>query len=451
MYNSLGGRERFKVVRFCDKRHELTPDEREMKEMFWDDSDAQRLLRSLARLRKTHKLVCKEDIDHDLLETEDHRMLKKVQGSLLQKFCDKSLISKDKSSNDKGNYSVPSVNRLAPFINPELGDSPPDDEDEDDDDVDDVDEDEDDYDSESSGLENGELCEENSSLGSKSQESLPGSMAMDCNDESKHLSKKVVSPVVCRDRTKVKSEPSTDVNNVTCRSDTVGIATRAKVDVQQIVRSYGKMTTRSRNSPIVSRLNLNNDENKLDGSKESPIPIESSDDSSVSSITMSFESNNEITTPSFRKSCRSSREIITPMQKCRDHMAMNSERLTNVEDVQWNEIKTPSSRKAVRSSRKIITRKKKCKDHAIDEEHLTNVEDVPMGGVGENRAGKCIEQPEKKRRVYYTDINDTTSKIAKRFQVDVEQVIRDNKRRKKYGNISKSSGFELNSPIVLPM
>lgn len=305
-------------------------------------------------------------------------MLKQVRDGLLQKFCDKSLISKEKLNKEKKIwYTVPSLGRLAPFINPELGYLPPDDEDNDDSD------DEDDYDSDSSGLENrdgssAQLSEENSTLGSKVRESLPGSTARGRINESKHLSKKVVSPFVCRDRSKVKSGPLTDVNNVTCGSDTVGIATRAKVDVQQIVRSYGKMTTRSRNSPIISRMNFNNDEIQLNGSKESPIPIlESSDDSTVSSITMSFESNNKITTPSPRKAVRSSRKVITPMQKRRDHMAIKSEHLTNVEDVQWNGIKTPPSRKALRSSRKVITRKKKCRDHDIDEEHLTNVEDVP--------------------------------------------------------------------------
>ena len=60
-------------------------------------------------------------------------MLKQVRDGLLQKFCDKSLISKEKLNKEKKIwYTVPSLGRLAPFINPELGYLPPDDEDNDD-------------------------------------------------------------------------------------------------------------------------------------------------------------------------------------------------------------------------------------------------------------------------------------------------------------------------------
>ena len=57
----------------------MTPDELEMKEKLWNDSDAQRLLRSLARLRRGSEQVCKADINDDLQDADDYQMTKKVK------------------------------------------------------------------------------------------------------------------------------------------------------------------------------------------------------------------------------------------------------------------------------------------------------------------------------------------------------------------------------------
>lgn len=83
---------------------------------------------------------------------------------------------------------------------------------------------------------------------------------------------------------------------------------------------------------------------------------------------------------------------------------------------------------------------------------LTCIDGIPMVDKSDTSITRtCIEQPEKKRRIYYAGENDTPTKIAKRLNVDVKQIIRDNKRRPIYKSLRKSSKFTCNSPIVLPL
>jgi LysM repeat protein len=310
-------------------RLELTPDELEMKEKFWNDLDAQMMLRSLVRLRKGHEQVDKNDIDDDIKDAEGIQMPRNVLDSLVQKLCDKCLISKDKDINDKMTYCIPSIDRLVPFMNAQMGELPFSEEENDDDE-----EDEDD------------------------------------NDESKEYSSGL-------NKSKRASYVSSDSKN-------------------------------ERNNHLPRKIY------ETDRTTRNALP-EPSDETSVSSISMSFSSNNGTGQPLLR-------------------------------------------RDAARSSRKVSSKKRKgeiiCIENSsnqmtLSSEPLTDVDDVPWGKA--TSPGTLTEQPEKKRRVYYTEQGDTPNKIAKKYQVDVEQIIRDNKRRENFENISKCSTFIVNSPIVLPM
>ena len=107
--------------------YELTADDEETREKFWQHSDAQYLLRSLARLRKGHQLVCREDIIDDLEEAEHHSVQKTKLTALLRKFCDKNLICKEPRKDKDLWYRVKSIERLVPFMNTdeeEYGDIP---------------------------------------------------------------------------------------------------------------------------------------------------------------------------------------------------------------------------------------------------------------------------------------------------------------------------------------
>ncbi len=292
------------AAQFCDVRQELTPDERETKEKFWEDTNAQILLRSLARLRKGHEEVDKLDIVDDLKDVAGGQlpMPKTALDVLLQKFCDKTLISKVKVNKVECMwYCIPKIERLVPFMNQDMG-GLPDTEEEENDDVDDD---------------------------------------GDCDSALSGVGKEI-------------------------ESSTVFLV-----------------------------------ENTVIGAKTKTLSTDSSKESSVLPVPISIDST-----------------------------------------------KQPSQRKAHSNENAVSSQiGKDCP--TLTSKHLTNVDDVPWGTT--TSAGTCKEQPEKRRRVYYTDKDDTAYKIAKRFEVDVDQIIRDNKRRKKYEKISKHAGFEINSPIVLPM
>ena len=155
----------------CPTDHRtLSPDEIEAKERFWTIADAQMILRSLARLLKGHHLVSPGDIRDDLYEVESYFMTKSQLSKLLLQFCDRSLI--DKTS--EGLFVVPLLDKLIPFMNPDMGDVPDED---------------DDYDESNSGSSLGlseeishiesmdspsiiDLCDEESSIGSTSISSV---------------------------------------------------------------------------------------------------------------------------------------------------------------------------------------------------------------------------------------------------------------------------------------
>ena len=395
----------------------MTPDELEMKEKLWNDSDAQRLLRSLARLRRGSEQVCKADINDDLQDADDYQMTKKVLDVLVQAFCDKCLISKDKVNSEKGKwYCIPSIDRLVPFMNPQLGDLPDSDE-----------ENDDEEDEEENGSDE---SKEYSSGFSKSKRASYVSNDSK-NERNNHLPpRKIVETIDCRDRT---------ARNV--------------------------------------------------------LP-EPSDESSVSSISMSFSTYNGTGQPlSGRDTSSSSRKVSSKKRKgeivciessC-NRMKLSSEPLTDVDDVPWGETTSPGTFKEQPEKKRRVyyaehgdTPMKIAKKYQVDVERiirdnkrrenyetiskhsifevnspvvlpleLTDVDDVPWGEP--TSPGTFKDQPEKKRRVYYAEHGDTPMKIAKKYQVDVEQIIRDNKRRENYETISKRSIFEVNSPVVFPM
>jgi len=97
--------------------YELTPDDEETRDKFWHNADAQHLLRSLARLRKGHQLVCREDILDDLEEAEQHIVQKTKLTILLRKFCDKNLLFKEPKKDKEVWYRIKSIERLVPFMN----------------------------------------------------------------------------------------------------------------------------------------------------------------------------------------------------------------------------------------------------------------------------------------------------------------------------------------------
>ena len=77
------------IVNVEDVPEELSPEEEETRDKFWENTEAQKLLRSLARLGKGHELVHIDDVVDDLNEAEEcYSMPKKKMRELLRVFVD---------------------------------------------------------------------------------------------------------------------------------------------------------------------------------------------------------------------------------------------------------------------------------------------------------------------------------------------------------------------------
>jgi len=349
-----------------DVPKELSPDEEETKEKLWNDNDAQKLLRSLARLRKGHALALAGDIIDDLNEAEHYTIQKRKLRDLLRKFCDKALISKICKEKDPS-YKIPPVDRLIPFMNPEQGEIP-------------------------------EMPDgDDASIGEEGDSS------------PRHQLDHMVSNV-------------SEISSV--------------------------------------------------GSKESPIILDSSDESSLSSISMSADSGYERIKSSTTKVSPEKGEVCMVSvaesfvgRRIAKHflsdlhfglvMEFHDDGglwVIQYDDGDSEDFDKDDLRRALclYKSHQIYDQTKR-KPNARSSS-LTNIEHIPM--VHETDLSKrntCIVQLEKKRRVYYTGSGDTPNKIAKTFNVDVCKIICDNKRREGYGSLGKKTPFKFNSPVVLPM
>mmetsp|Transcript_14299 Transcript_14299/g.20824 ORF Transcript_14299/g.20824 Transcript_14299/m.20824 type:complete len:1022 (-) Transcript_14299:81-3146(-) len=94
----------------------------------------------------------------------------------------------------------------------------------------------------------------------------------------------------------------------------------------------------------------------------------------------------------------------------------------------------------------------KSRKRKVEPLSLTNISDIPeQGKYDKTRTQTCITQVDKRRRIYYAAENETPQQIAKRFKVDVNQIIVDNKRRIEYKSLFKTAKLFANSPIVLPL
>ncbi|KAL7545564.1 hypothetical protein ACHAWF_008915 [Thalassiosira exigua] len=355
-----------------DVPKELSPDEEETKEKFWHDTDAQKLLQSLARLRKGHQLVHPDDVIDDLKEAEDYQMTKKKLRELLRKFCDKNLVSKDKD----GLFKVPPPDRLTPFMNPDVVEMP-----------DLLDDDEQSFEAENVGS----SCPPLREVSTDSPYSSLGTRE---------------NPIVLDDSS--DDECSTSISSITMANTTEGgrshaakVVTPEKAVDTLILEPESfvgkRIAKKFWTKPYFGRV------------------VEYIQDRKLWHITYDDGDEEDFDKNDLRKALRFYRK-----QQHDDHSKPSSLSETSLSPL----FGAP----------------------------LTNIVDIPE--VWEDDVSKrrsVIEEPEKKRRIYYTDLRCTPTTIAKRFKVDVRQILRDNKRREGYENIKRNSTFDYNSPIVLPL
>lgn len=106
----------------------LSVNEKAARTKFWDDRNAQKLLRSIFRLQRGHPQFSVQDAVEDLEEAEDFKITKTKVNALLSKFTSSALIEKDRVDGENW-YCVTKINRdrLVYFMNPEFGWYPEDD------------------------------------------------------------------------------------------------------------------------------------------------------------------------------------------------------------------------------------------------------------------------------------------------------------------------------------
>ena len=98
-----------------------------MKNTYWEDTDAQQLMRSIVRLSKSHPHFDPGDIENDLEDCTECSMTKKDINKLLKKFVDDCLVKKTQNDVDVrggSEYEVAQKNFFYKFINPDEGEMP---------------------------------------------------------------------------------------------------------------------------------------------------------------------------------------------------------------------------------------------------------------------------------------------------------------------------------------
>jgi len=376
-----GGRSEFeKIVNMENIPGGLSPDEEETKEKFWDDEGAQKLLRSLARLRKGNALVEKDDILEDMHEAEHYPMKNKNLQPLLRKFVDKSLIVKEKPREREPQYRVRPILYLMRFMNPEKGELPPDDDEDDDD------------------LENHPEAKEEGTINPS-----PGMqhMVSDLTEQSaadSFFTPPLVIDLSNEDDEYTLSSITVDAsgNDRTPPSNSNVVSPAESAGTKHDLVSEGDGLIGKRVAKCFDKLHFGNVVNFDNFTKQWSIKYDDGDDEEFNKdeLRQAFHLYNE--------------------RKGSDHSKPSSA----------NEI-SPA---------------------------LTSIDGIPLERCDDKTvSGKCIVQPEKKRRIYYTEKGDTPIKVAKRFRVDVLQIIRINRRRENYAKMTKKSPFDINSPVVLPL
>lgn len=119
-----GQRKQFKdLVSFAEPPAELTADEEMTKGKYWEDHEAQRLLRTILQLSIQHEEIMIDDIHHAYEERFGNKMKKTKLTKWLRQFLDCGLMSKEKVVNEKfqqNPYAVNYKTRLRLFINDRL-------------------------------------------------------------------------------------------------------------------------------------------------------------------------------------------------------------------------------------------------------------------------------------------------------------------------------------------
>jgi len=153
----------------------------------------------------------------------------------------------------------------------------------------------------------------------------------------------------------------------------------------------------------------------------------------------------------FKNACATSQEV-KKVKKEQENMKKKAEHENLIERKQQQQ--EQSTKRRISSNRKFskeqINMKRIEENKTLSSQYgkYTKTDDLPMRT---DCSGKVLLQPDKKRRIYYAIENDTPRKISKKFGIDVERILYDNRQLIEYKDMLETSKLRQNSVIVVPL
>jgi len=377
---------------------ELSVEEEEIKNALHNDENAQLVLRAIERLDKRNPQIAIEDIADDLNSLEERKLPKALLKRVLSNLVDKCILKKEKDGTGgrKQWFRVTVGARLQLYINSELTAA--------------------------------NVSFEDVSATKKSSET---------------------SSETDTETTSANPYPNSDLTVKKCSTNTKSSSASPLASVA--LRSSPRVAGRRKSPPIYVRVKRGS------GSASNPIELDSSDDESdggeegsISSVSLSF-----------CQSVRQTRNASPCTASCGTPVAQTARHVVNERSKAYG----PTRKLARKSSGKLQSNARKRLMSGELRQHFALPSSSPLGceidihlegsEMGDMKdklqRGSCVTQPEKKRRIYYSLVKDSTSTIAKKFKLDVDIVLDINRQRPGFESMTKNSRFGHNSPILLPL
>lgn len=393
----------------------LSANEKAVRAKFWDDENAQKLLRSIVRLQKGHYKFHVDDAREDLAEAEGLTLSKQKVNGLLSQFVQGTLIDRD-PENGKGWYLVTKINRnrLVHFMNAEFGWMP------DDAGADD-------------GFEYDSSDDDNdSSIEPESEPPLPAAVtetSTDASDSEVHHQGSV-RPAHNTPSTKRSNKPA-DGYHVHVVTPPAGVGT------------------------VESPVEFSDTDDEFEASP----PVRSKKRASKASDN-GLKKQRIVSQPIVNTNVTQHIERIAILDGSNVMFGDVVGRYDGLKSwwIQWDdETNAVYGEKDLHKGFRLYTAHQS-NDTSSDflearASRYGSTNDIPMVSPEDDfMTGKCIVQPNFNRRVYYAASGETPSKIATKFKLMAREIVEMNKPRDGYKYINQKSEITINnSPILLPL
>ena len=412
---------------------ELSANEQSVRSKFWHDKNAQKLLRSIARLQRGHPQFCTDDAIDDLKEAEKLILSKSKTNKLLASFRTNALIQKPYPNEDWFSVTKANRNRLVLFMNPEFGDCP-------DGCIDDALE----YDS-------------SDDEGDTSIEPLSSSEANSGNIGSE--------PMLL---TQDFSKPPCHTPSNRGRKNPVGnntVTPPAEVDLtlgsedHPIELSDDDSDSGIESKPKSRKRVATNFYRPSHKKKQCCLPKVVSDLSCDDASSRKLASLPRLSSDSVLGDIQRIAKFVNVNDSNSDIMFGDVVGQYYGEQKWWIQFDNGDNQDFDEKQRNegvqlYGTHWKEDTKVGSDERRTERYREgnIPMASVEDDFiTGKCIVQPNLGRRIHYAREKESSTSIAKIYGVDVKEIVEMNKKRERFKKLKQSSKLNLHSPILLPL